>query len=301
MINPTASSKTVPERKMVEVRTFSGRDVEFAVRSCRTIGWGYLSSDFERYLKSEPGGSFVAEWDGKPVGHVFSVNYGTIGWIGMLVVLPEFRERGIGALLTKTAIDCLYSNGVDTIWLESVPKAITLYRRLGFKDAFHCLRLRKSHDIGAKLSYVNGVEAMKAEDTEEIASFDAAYYGANRAKTISLLYQENPKLCFVKRIGPSLLGYAMCRSTETGYRIGPCTCNPDYPEVAEELLLRCIAKLGDEAEISVGTPVRCKDGLQILKELGFELRSSSLRMYLGKPGHQGEPRGIFAIGGPEKG
>lgn len=286
---------------MVEVRTFSGTDVEFAVRSCQTIGWGYLPSDFERYLKSEPDGSFVAEWGGKPVGHVFSISYGTIGWIGMLVVLPEFRGRGIGALLTKTAIDYLRSKGADAIWLESVPKAITLYRRLGFKGAFDCLRLRKSREIGLKLSSGNRVEKMKTEDVDEVASFDATYYMANRAKTISLLYHEYPHLCFVKRMGTRLLGYAMCRSTETGYRIGPCAYNPDYPEAAGELLLHCVARLGDKTEISVGTPSPCRDGLRILQELGFELRSSSMRMYLGEPGYQGDPRGIFAIGGPEKG
>jgi len=286
---------------MVEVRAFNKRDIEFAVKSCQTIGWGYLPSDFERYLKSEPGGSFVAEENGKPIGHVFSISYGEIGWIGMLVVLPEFRGNGVGAFLTKTAINHLRSVGVKTIWLESVPKAISLYQRLGFKDVFDCLRLRKSREIGLKGSSRGEVEIMKTQHINKIASFDAAYYGANRAKTISLLYHENPGLCLVKRTGTRLLGYAMCRRTETGYRIGPCTCDPDRPEAAEELLTHCIARLGDKTDISVGTPSLCRSGLRVLKRLGFETRSSSLRMYLGEPGRQGDPRGIFAIGGPEKG
>jgi GNAT superfamily N-acetyltransferase len=286
---------------MISVRRFSQGDIEFAVKSCQTIGWGYLPSDFGRYLKSEPDGSFIAEADGKPVGHVFSIGYGGAGWIGMLVVQPEFRGVGIGATLTKIAIDHLRSTDAETIWLESVPKAITLYRRLGFKDAFDCLRLRRPPSIRSKTTPRNEIDKMRAREIDEIASFDAPYYGANRAKTIRLLYEEHPHLCFVKREGTRLLGYVMCRRTENGYRIGPCACNPDRPEAGEELLAHCVTTLGDSTEISIGTPSPCTDGLLILKELGFESRSVALRMYLGEHKFQGEPRGIFAIGGPEKG
>jgi GNAT superfamily N-acetyltransferase len=286
---------------MIEVRTFSARDIEFAVKLCQTVGWGQLPADFERYLKSEPGGSFVAELDGKPIGHVFTVGYDRAGWIGNLVVLPEFRGERVGTLLMNTAINYLHSTGVEVIWLESVQRAISLYQRLGFKGVFDCPRLRKSREIGLKTPPGGDIRTMKPSEIDEISAFDAEYYGSNRCKTIRLLYEEFQDLCFVERDGTRLRGYAMCRRTETGYRIGPCTCNPDYPEVGKELLAYCVARLGDSTEISVGTPSPCSDGLRILEELGFEPRTVALRMRLGEPRFQGDPTGIFAIGGPDKG
>jgi GNAT superfamily N-acetyltransferase len=36
---------------------------------------------------------------------VFTVNYGNLGWVGLLVVKAEYRKKGISTLLTQKAID----------------------------------------------------------------------------------------------------------------------------------------------------------------------------------------------------
>lgn len=78
------------------------------------------------------------------MGHIFSICYGRLGWIGLLIVNAEYRRRGIGALLMKKAMDYLLSRKVKTIKLEAVPKVANLYRKLGFVDEFDSLRLIKT-------------------------------------------------------------------------------------------------------------------------------------------------------------
>lgn len=88
----------------------------------------------------EPTGCFVAEINGKPVGHVFSISYGNFGWIELLIVKAE--HRGKGTLLTKRAINYLLNKGVKTIRLEAVSKRMNLYQKLGFVDEYYSLRFK---------------------------------------------------------------------------------------------------------------------------------------------------------------
>jgi GNAT superfamily N-acetyltransferase len=104
----------------VTVRQLKAADLPFAFRLNLAERWNDQFSDVERMFRFEPDGCFIAEVDARPVGHVFSISYCSLGWIGLLIVEPEHRRRGIGMLLTVRAKDYLVSRGVQTIKLESV-------------------------------------------------------------------------------------------------------------------------------------------------------------------------------------
>ena len=61
---------------------------------------------------------------------------GSVGWISMTGVHPDYRGKGLGTLVVTAGINHLKSNGVDTVELEvdsdNVP-ARELYLKLGFK------------------------------------------------------------------------------------------------------------------------------------------------------------------------
>lgn len=57
--------------------------------------------------------------------------------IANVAVLPEFRQRGIGELLTLAAIKTIRESSVNSIWLQvrdDNPAAEGLYRKLGFVE-----------------------------------------------------------------------------------------------------------------------------------------------------------------------
>jgi predicted GNAT family N-acyltransferase len=250
--------------------------------------------------KLNPSGCFVAEVKGKKIGHVFSVRYGELGWIGFLIVRAEYRTKGVGTSLMQKAIDHLLSHGVETIKLEAVPKIADIYRKLGFVDEYDSLRfLGKIRKLTSTIN--SNVQLLERNMLKEIAKFDTHYFGADRSKVLTSLYSDYPKLCFVSCIESKIVGYIICRRAENGYRAGPWVCNPQNPQVSRELLTKCIETLKQNTELYVGVPAANKEAVKIMKEYGFQQYFQSIRMRFGKKLETDNINGVFAIAGPEKG
>lgn len=124
----------------LRIRKFREDDVDFAYEMITVEQWNDRREDIERMFDYEPNGRFIAETNGESVGHVFSISYGKLGWIGFLIVKAEQRGMGIGTQLMKKAINYLLSHEVETIKLEAVPEIANLYRKLGFVDEYDSLR-----------------------------------------------------------------------------------------------------------------------------------------------------------------
>ena len=91
----------------------------------------------------------------------------------------------------------------------------------------------------------------------------------------------------------------MGRKTQAAHWIGPWISQDS--ETAEELLNAFTDALEEETELRLGMPVLNTEGVSLMRELNFELTGKSVRMVLGKPQHKGDLRGVYGIGGPEKG
>jgi GNAT superfamily N-acetyltransferase len=287
--------------KYFSIREFGEEDIDFGYKLDMIEHWNDTRDDIERMFNYEPDGCFVAEVSGELVGHVFSISYGKLGWIGFLIVKAEYRRKGVGTLLTRKAMGHLLNRGVETIKLEAVPTIASLYRELGFVSEFDSLRFIR---VGGKediSSPSRPLKPLKQEQITELAKFDAEYFGANRINVLMGLYHDNPKLCYVSHMKSKTTGYIMSRKAEIGYRIGPWVCNPEHPQAAQELLMKCVKMVGCNEELYVGVPAVNKEAVKILHDLDFRQYSKSIRMYLGKKLETERTDGIFAIGGPEKG
>ncbi len=85
-------------RDVLQIRTLTLSDVPFAMRLVEIVGWNQLPADWHRLIRIAPQGCFLAEWDGQPAATATAVAYGTdCAWVGMVLVHPDFRRRGIAA------------------------------------------------------------------------------------------------------------------------------------------------------------------------------------------------------------
>ncbi|MGN0379884.1 MAG: GNAT family N-acetyltransferase [Butyrivibrio sp.] len=87
-----------------------------------TPGMGLNSTDdsregIEKYLKRNPFTSFVAVCDGAIVGAIMAGHDGRRGHIHHIVVLPEYRNRGIGKRLVDCAMSALDKEGIKKVML----------------------------------------------------------------------------------------------------------------------------------------------------------------------------------------
>ena len=89
----------------------------------RLVGWNQLPEDWGLLLQLSPPGCFIAERDGRIVGTVTTVQYQKkIAWIGMLIVHPDSRGRGVGAQLLTRAIEFLRAERIPSIKLDATPQ-----------------------------------------------------------------------------------------------------------------------------------------------------------------------------------
>jgi GNAT superfamily N-acetyltransferase len=284
----------------LSVTNLTEKDLAFTYQMTVKERWNVTEADVECMFDYEPGGCFIAKIGGVRVGNVFTVNYGKLGWIGLLIVRAEYRRRGIATLLMRKAIDYLTKCRCETMRLEAAPEVSNLYRKLGFVDEFDSLRfMRKEGKLVSPRMRIT--TSMQKDKMTEIARFDAEYFGAGRVRVLTKLHEQNPGYCFAAYEGSAIMGYIMGRKASSGYDLGPFVCNPENPYVAQALLAKCLRAFGSDSDVYLGVPAVNKKAVEMLTESGFVQYSRSIRMRLGKKLGMERVDGIFAIGSPMKG
>ena len=92
-------------------------------------------AEIRRYLRRNPGGSFVAVADGRLVGAVLGGHDGRRGSIWHLAVLPAHRRDGLGRVLVGRAVEVLRREGIRKINIlvrSDNQGALRFWRRIGW-------------------------------------------------------------------------------------------------------------------------------------------------------------------------
>jgi N-acetylglutamate synthase len=102
----------------MKIRELTIGDYDFIVDLFRqTPGVTFREADCrestQRYLKRNPGLSFVAVAGKEIIGCVMCGHDGRRGYLQHLVVKQEFRRKGIGEKLFRQCIDALKETGID--------------------------------------------------------------------------------------------------------------------------------------------------------------------------------------------
>jgi GNAT superfamily N-acetyltransferase len=115
-----------------DIRLLTTRDLDGAFGLSAGAGWNQRLADWHMLLQVAPAGSFAAVADDRIVGTAIGIDYGTFGWIAMMLVDPAWRGRGIGARLLEEAIGAVPP--AMPIRLDATPLGRPLYQRYGFED-----------------------------------------------------------------------------------------------------------------------------------------------------------------------
>src|SRR5262249_8452375 len=170
-------------------RGMTFEDLTLGLRLKQRAGWNQTPADWARFLSLQPDGCFVAELDGEPVGTVTTCMFGPVAWIGMMLVEPDKRGRGLGRAVMVRALEFLESKNVRSVRLDATPMGEPLYRSLGFVPQFVLSRLEgELHDAGE----APGVEAGQREDWESTAGLDREVTNTDRLHLLFELFRERP-------------------------------------------------------------------------------------------------------------
>jgi GNAT superfamily N-acetyltransferase len=260
-------------------------------------GWNQTQEDWERFLEAAPEGCFVAEWNGQVAGTVATIIYeDRFAWIGMVLVDPQVRGKGIGTALLLKAIDYLDAKKVPCMKLDATPQGKPIYTRLGFQIEYEIERHKLTRDATAESSPQSPVFA--AQDFDQLLEFDHKVFGADRSVILRSLAKSAPELVAIHRSGGAVEAFALGRQGSLADHLGPWAAAnaPAAGAVCDDFLRRS------------RRPVVFVDALRenawapaLLAARGFQFSRSLTRMYRGENAHPGRPDLLGAILGPEFG
>lgn len=283
------------ETGQLEIRLLDERDIPGAMRLKELARWNQTESDWRRLLQLEPRGCFCVTLEGEVIGTTTTTAYGNeLAWIGMVLVDPEHRRRGIGTRLMHAALDYL-SERVTTVKLDATPDGQPVYENLGFKVESLVERwIGIAHDTP-----VTGCATLEASMHGELFVLDRRAFGADRSKLIeSLLADACVAPTVVTAPDGRLSGYAFARRGSNAAYVGPLVTTD--AEQSAPLLDGLLGQLAGQ-RVYVDLNTNFEKGAKVLAARGFVKQRDLLRMSYGAGSTAANSKSVFAIAGPEFG
>jgi GNAT superfamily N-acetyltransferase len=213
------------------------RDLPAADHLRSLIGWNQTLSDWRRFLNLEAQGCFVAVLNSEVVGTVTTTTYGRdLAWIGMMLVHPDHRRKGIASRLMVRALEYLKSKQVQCVRLDATPAGKPLYEHLGFIEEWTLTRWENSAPSPVSLdqTVVGEVRTLEANDWTVVEALDVAASGAHRSHLLQNLAHES-RAGLVWLADGSLGGWGLLRAGANADYLGPLQCS--IPKGAVSLVL----------------------------------------------------------------
>jgi len=180
-----------------EVLPLHESHIEGIIELMNKEGWYYYDGhELRRYLNLDQD-CFTLIKARRVIGSIFTTNYTGQAWIGNIVIAEEERGKGLAAGLIKGIIDYLQKKRhIHTFRLGSVPLAIGLYKKLGFRaEAF---TTSQEVELPLKFDYENvnmgehlQVERLEAADLEAVAEIDGQFFRSDRLGFLTDLYKDS--------------------------------------------------------------------------------------------------------------
>ncbi len=279
----------------MQVRPMLHEDLDFALAMTSAEGWTSTRRDFEELLEYDPLGCFIGEIEAEPIGMVCAVSYQKFGFVGNLIVDKSCRGQQCGRTLMEHAMRYLQTHGAQSILLDGVPEAVTLYERLGFRKICRSLRLE-----GVMVGEGSrDVRPMRQDDLTPIARLDASLFGGRRDRFLRMRYAAYPEYCKLLEIDDEIHGYIMGSTSGDSIRIGPWAMMKSG--TSTERLLLGFAQDAAKRTLKAGVLENNTESLDLLHKYGFKEVSFSWRMICGRDTEATLSTGLYAICCPARG
>ena len=266
------------------IRLMRADDIPGCMRLKQTAGWNQTEQDWANVLALEPQGCWVYEAEGQIAGSTTAICYGQdLAWIGMVLVLPDFRGRGFARALMEHALAFLDQRRMRAVRLDATDMGRPLYEKLGFRDECAIERW------GTAAAAASGPQPALTEvqKLSEIAALDQDVFGADRRNVLDRLMTGYPQTCLR---APE--GYAMTRPGSNAQFLGPCVAK--NATAASALIGSLLDRHRGQAFFWDLLPEN-REAQTIAEAMGFECRRRLIRMALGSEPDVAATRGHIGM------
>jgi GNAT superfamily N-acetyltransferase len=280
----------------VEIELLSESHLPEALRFTEQSQWNQTERDWRRLLQSSPQGCFGAFLDQRLIGTVTTVVYGAeLAWIGMMLVDPDYRRRGLGTRLMQAALEHLQRIGVNSIKLDATPAGRPLYESLGFRPEGLVERWEGRGQPGAKQKWPVWDERVRLA----VYAFDHLTFGVDRSAMLASLITDSPVAPLVAMtLEGQLEGFALARPGRRAFYIGPVAARGR--ETALALLEGMLERMaGERVYLDINTGFGLSS--EVLADRGLVKQRELTQMAFGPESPAGISRRIVGLAGPEMG
>lgn len=258
-----------------------GRDgVKTLVQWAEEEGWNPGPYDAEVFWATDPEGYYGYYQDDTLIagGAILSYNR-EFGFMGLFIVRPEYRNRGIGRELWYQRRDLLLSRLKKdaSIGMDGVVAMQPFYEKGGFEIAFRDVRYKKT---GIKCTTDKRISPIEDSDLVPVLEYDKKCFGFSRPQFMKpwLNLPENKNFTFMEH--DRLRGFAIVRKANTGYKIGPLFA--DNQRIAEELYKASLNAVPGEP-VFLDIPLINQDAVNLMNTCQANPVFECARMYYRKP------------------
>lgn len=259
----------------MQISPFAPDDIHPFLALAKDEGWISTRRELAFLLERSPDGCLVYHEDGKQVGFVTAVPYGTSGWIGNLLVAATARGRGIGTALFKQAMQVLQSNGIRTVWLTASTYGRPIYERNGFRLCDQVRRWERSGETQATAAAPVPIQPGWQQ-------IDYLGWGDTRNELLDYAVANGTA------VGAEQ-GFLVLQRIGGSQQIGPFGALNS--STAEQLLEQALVKTG---RVLLDVPLSNRPASRLLTSRGFTVSSEVDLMYAGQPPAY-HPEHIFGL------
>ncbi|MGE0234462.1 GNAT family N-acetyltransferase [Methylocystis sp.] len=252
------------------IRRVSQAELDIALDWAAAEGWNPGLRDAESFYAVDPDGFFLAACAGEALGCICATAYDeAFGYVGLLIVRPPFREKGVGLRLLNVAMRHVQGRNVG---LDAAIAMQDIYRRYGFEFAYRNIR----HQCVGGGKAPTDLTELASVPFDEILRYDATVFPTARAKFLSrwIAQPGGAALAFMRR--RQLAGYGVLRACREGYKIGPLFA--DDPEIADALFQGLRARAAG-APLFLDTPEANPEAIELAKRRGLTRLFDAARMF----------------------
>ena len=252
------------------VRTMSASEVAMSVEWAAAEGWNPGRHDARCFREADPAGFFVGIWRGEPAACLAAVAYDEhFGFIGLYIVKPEFRGKGLGMRIWQHGMRYL---GERNIGLDGVVAQQANYRKSGFRLAYRNIRYQ------GRVGGIGCAQVAAAADVpfEQLLAYDRRCFPAARERFVSVWIAQPDAVALATIDAGRVAGYGVVRRCHAGYKIGPLFA--DDADVATGLFRALASRMPGEV-IVLDVPETNPAAVALAERHGMSSVFETARMY----------------------
>lgn len=256
-------------------RLMTPEEVALAIEWAAREGWNPGLHDARCYYAADPGGFFLAECEGQPVGSLSVVKYGADqAFLGLYIVRPGWRGRGIGRQMWQAG---MASAAGRQVGLDGVVEQQANYRKSGFNLAWRNVR----HEATERPQAPRDARLVPLQSLPfaAVRDWDRAFFPADRSLFLKTWLEQPDAAGFAFVQDGALRGYGLRRRCREGHKIGPLFA--DDEAVAEGLYCALAAGAAAGEPVYLDLPEPNGQAVALARRHGMRMVFETARMYTG--------------------